>query len=111
MIKPLFFTTSLIVTTACLQPFEMPEVIPIHDNFIVTVEADTNIGKQTLYKQETLTHQMYDGVHAYCRQGYGPIDHYHCFQFNGDFLTQGLNVKKNKWESLSIPVKIIRTPK
>lgn len=107
-----FYAIVLSISLAgCLQPFKMPEIIPINDEFVVSVVDDTNIGKQSLYKSEILTHQRYDGVHAYCRQGYGPLDHYHCFKFEGDFLTHGLNVKTNKWEELENRVQITRTPK
>jgi len=95
--------------TGCVMLNGVPTYVPIHDDFITLVEADVDIGGQTLFKGQKLDHYNIDGADAYCsRLVSSNLNLYRCFLVDGDQLTTGLHPMTSEWRPLSRNVPIIK---
>ena len=97
------------VITGCVSMMDVPTSTPIHDNHITLVKNTVNLGKQTLYANQKLSHFMIDGIDSYCSDMFSmDTSLYRCFSIENGVLVKGLNPETSKWVKLPTPVQVIR---
>ncbi|WP_020675309.1 hypothetical protein [Geopsychrobacter electrodiphilus] len=86
----------------------IPDFSKIEDNHKTLIAETTDIGLQTLYENQSLTHYIVGKTNVYCSELFSmDKDKYRCFSLEGKNLTQGMNPLTFKLAPLKtvVPVK------
>jgi hypothetical protein len=76
----------------CFPTIKIPDHTKIEDSFKTLVAETTDIGQQTLYENQNLTHYVVDSVHMYCSELVSmDKEKYRCFIKEGEQLVQGVD--------------------
>jgi hypothetical protein len=104
-----FFILGIFIITGCAPA--TPNFAQIHDDHITLIARDTNIGQQTVYENQRLTHFKLKGVDAYCSDlSSTDLKLYRCFVPKGSELVSGLDPLTFKASPLErpIPIKFVK---
>lgn len=89
---------------------DIPDYTKIEDNHKTLVAKETDIGQQTLYENQNLTHYVVESVHMYCSDLVSmDTEKYRCFIMERGQLTQGVHPLTFEASPLlrTVPVKTV----